>query len=57
MAQHAQNKEFDRLYGAVNGRKFRTGQSSQLDITRTMEETRNFLNPHLKNVAKRQYSN
>jgi ribosome-associated protein YbcJ (S4-like RNA binding protein) len=41
-------KEFDRLYGAREGKKLRAGQSVEVKHARTMEETRRFLHPTIR---------
>jgi len=47
--------EFDKIYGARQGRKLRIGHSLQVGLARTMEEQRMFLHPKLRDFVKQAY--
>ena len=56
MAQHVKEQQFDQVYGAQQGRRFRAGQSVDT-YARPMDEVENQLHPHLRNIVKQQYKN
>ena len=49
-ARHEEEKEFDRIFGSLEGRKFRIGHSVELEHNRTMEEVRHYINPELRDL-------
>ena len=53
----AREKEFDKLYGAREGKKFRAGLSVEVHQHRTMDETRSFLHPKIRQVVKQHLKN